>query len=210
MPDTPDSGDPKVKELLDSATRADLERWFGLPSFEQLAEQPAPAEDPESAALHKRRATAMAAVDPALLDALYRRFDPDPPLIRPLPPLALAVAREIAQVDLNRIEHTTIAEPREVQRPDHIEDDLKERTPQALLRDLHRPELNFDKIFEFSDPLAEQRVDIPARIAEALISTRLPMIERSFTQAYALMQELRAERRQPWAELRTPLRQVTE
>ena len=27
----PADDDPKVKDMLDAATRADLERWFGLP-----------------------------------------------------------------------------------------------------------------------------------------------------------------------------------
>ena len=51
--------DKKVKELLAASTRAELERWFGLPSFEQLSERGVeprpPEEDPEFAVIRKRR-----------------------------------------------------------------------------------------------------------------------------------------------------------
>ena len=74
--------DKKVKELLDSATRADLERWFGLPSYEQLAERgvqpPPPAEDPEFAAIRNRRDEAIASVDPAMVEWHRRRTTPPP------------------------------------------------------------------------------------------------------------------------------------
>ena len=43
-----------------------------------------------------------------------------------------------------------------------LEDAVRERTPQALLRDLHRPELYFDKSFQRVDMIADYRVDIAA------------------------------------------------
>src|SRR5262245_45701839 len=81
--DSPPDDDPKVKDLLDDATRADLERWFGLPSFTQLAEEGKPAaipeqEDPEQVERRERREKAMAAVDPAIVDRHFRRYDVAP------------------------------------------------------------------------------------------------------------------------------------
>src|SRR6188474_613874 len=97
-----DNDDKKVKELIDDATRADLERWFGLPSFEQLADrgiagEPPPAEDPEIAKAQKRQAAAIAAVDPAMLEAHRRRTTPPDDLFQFRPTLELRVDPEFAQ-----------------------------------------------------------------------------------------------------------------
>jgi len=72
--------DKKVKDLIDEATRAELERWFRLPSFEQLPDQavkPAPTDkEAERLAIRKRHDDAIAAVDPAMLEAHRRRVEP--------------------------------------------------------------------------------------------------------------------------------------
>ena len=74
--------DKKVKDLIDEATRAELERWFKLPSFEQLSEQEpevkpaAAAKEAERLAIRKRYTDAIAAVDPAMLEAHHRRTAP--------------------------------------------------------------------------------------------------------------------------------------
>src|ERR1044071_8812274 len=118
MSDNQDN-DTKVKDLLDDATRADLERWFGLPSFEQLAEQgivppPRPAEDPEFAERRKRQDEALAAVDPVWLDAHRLRVEAMAAMVIPLPPLALRVDPGIARFDHAMIAHAaSIAEPRD-------------------------------------------------------------------------------------------------
>jgi hypothetical protein len=211
--------DKKVKELLDAATRAELERWFGLPSFEQLADRgiaaapPQPGEDPEFAVIRKRRDDAIAAVDPALVEAHRRRVEPERPVVKPLPPIALRVDPDIALFDTAMLERQHgVAEPREIERPGDLDDALAERTPQALLRDLHRPELDFEKIFERVDVLAEQRLDPSAAVAEVMAgSTKLPPPAPSaFAYGYTLLLELLAERRQPWIHIEMPLRRVTE
>lgn len=213
----PDDDDRKIKDLLDASTRAELERWFGLPSFEQLAEQgplaPAPPEDPEIAAVRKRRAEAIAAVDPAMLEAHRLRVEPPNDLIRPRPPVKLTVDPDIARFDQAMIDRWNgIAEPRQVERPVELDDDLHECTPQALLRDLHRPELAFDKQLEVIDVVAGYRCEITTMIAEVMAAhTRMPPPEDSpFHKARALLLELRAERQQPWTEIKMPLRRVTE
>jgi hypothetical protein len=97
----------------------------------------------------------------------------------------------------------TIAEPRQVERPDDIEDDLEQHTPQALLRDLHRPESYVPKRFELVDVAAEQRFDIVAEVACAMrTSWRLPPLGPSlFREADALLADARRVRRDSWPAL---------
>jgi hypothetical protein len=216
MSDNQDN-DKKVKDLIDSGTRADLERWFGLPSFEQMAEhgtpaQP-PAEDPDFVERRKRQQAALAAVDPALLEAHRRRVDGMLEVVRQLPPIDLHVNPGIARFDEAMLDQRfNSAEPREIERPGDLQDALAERTPQALLRDLHRPELDFYKAFERVDLIADYRVDVAGTVAEVMkTSTKLPPAEATpFQEGRALLLELRAERHQPWINIEMPRRRVTE
>jgi hypothetical protein len=208
--------DKKVKELLDEATRAEIERWFGLPSFEQLADEgkvaaPPPSEDPEVVAMRQRRDAAIAAVSPVLLAEHHRRVEPSFELVKFKPAIETRVDPGIAMVDFAMIERRQqIAEPRSYELPDDLEDELKERVPQALLRDLHRPEKDFTKEFELVDPLAEQRVDVGAIVAAVMTPTKLELSGSRIHEARTLIAEMRDQRRRPWAQIRTPTRRVTE
>lgn len=200
-----DNDDPKVKDMLDAATRAELEHWFGLPSFEQVADGAAPAstEDPDIVEIRERRERAIAAVDPALLEAHRRRTEPPDDLLRFQASLEPRVDPDVALFDFAMADRQlTIAEPREVEIPEQLRDDLKDCTPQALLRDLHRPELDFEKTFEVIDIAVEQRLDIVAEVATAMATRwQLPALEGSpFRQAREIMQQLRIERRRSWPE----------
>jgi hypothetical protein len=206
-PDQDDTSDPKVKDFIDAATEAQLARWFGLPSFAQLpdaAAEPAAPEDPEMAAVREQRARAIAAIDPVLVEEHRRRTDVPDRLIQFKPQLEVRVDPAMAFIDLDMIERQyRLAEPRAVEIPQELQDDLRDCTPQALLRDLHRPELDFDKTFEVVDHAAAQRLDIVAEVALAMATSwKLPPLQDSpFREAYALMIELRAERRQSWPAL---------
>ena len=217
--------DPKVKELIagdaplsdvvDAATRAELERWFGLPSFQELADKgEVLPEDPELEAKRKLRAQAIAAVDPALVEEHRRRVESGEGLLRFQAVIELRIDPSIARIDLDRIEQRAIAEPREVELSDELRDDLAQCAPQAILRDLHRPELFFDKAFEIVDMAAEQRLDIVAAVAEAMRTrwtlTLPPSLPAAETRV--LLAELRAERLRSIAHLLPliPNRRVTE
>jgi hypothetical protein len=213
----PDNDDKTVKELIGEATQADLERWFGLPSFQQLAEQapPKPAEDPEWSEFRKRRAEALAAVDPNMLEAHRRRVERQRELKLFHGEIEPRVRTDILMIDQAAIDRGhTIAEPRTYELPYDLEEALTERTPQALLRDLHRPELTFEKIFEWFDPSAEHRVDLRAVINEALAfrPSSTKKIESKVREARALLAEVRQERRKPWTALTStmPNRRVKE
>ncbi|HWO22713.1 MAG TPA: hypothetical protein VNO30_28330 [Kofleriaceae bacterium] len=206
-----------VKQILDAKTLADLERWFGLPSFQEVAErgEPPPALDPEIEAVREQRAKAIAAVDPALVEAHRRRVESGESLLRFEAVLEVRVDPSVAQIDYAHIENKqAIAEPREVDIPEQLRDDLRECTPQAILRDLHRPELYFDKQFEVVDMAAEQRLDIVAAVAEAMrTSWKLPPLPPSLaTEGRALIAELKEDRMRSIAHLlhTFPNRRVTE
>ena len=212
------NNDKKVKELMDGATRADLERWFGLPSYEALAEQGVhpepPPEDPRSAERRKRQDTALAAIDPALVEAHRLRTDKLAQTMKPVPEVALHIDLSIVQLDTAMIaQRGAIAEPREVVRPRDIDDAVRDDcTPQALLRDLHRPELYFSRELQRVDLMESYRLDVAANIDEAMAtSSKLPPRGTPlFDEGYALLQELRAERNQPWTDIEMPRRRVTE
>jgi hypothetical protein len=111
----------------------------------------------------------------------------------------------------------TIAEPREVEIPEALTDDLKDCTPQALLRDLHRPESFFDKTFEIVDAAAEQRLDIVAEVKSAMrTSWKLtgfgPGEKTALDESRELIAGVRADRRRAWTEYlpRLPNRTVSE
>jgi hypothetical protein len=216
-PDGAAGGAGVLPRGIDAATRAELERWFGLPSFEQLADRGVkpepPPEDPEMVAARQRRLDAIAAVDPALVEAHRRRTDPPTDLIQFTPSIALRVDPSIALLDLSMIDRQhTIAEPRERELSEELRDDLRDCTPQALLRDLHRPELEFEKVFEVVDMSAEQRLDIVKAVADAMQTrwTLPPFGATPLQQARALLRELREDRHRPWIDIKMPNRTVTE
>lgn len=216
-----DKPDPKVKELLerdlgrplkevvDEVTAAELERWFGLPSYQQVEEgevKPA-VEDPQMIAVRERRAKAVAAVEPWMLEGHRRRTEPPDDLLKFRAVLESRIDPSITRIDLAAIENKlTSTEPRERQRPDDIEEELQDNTPQALLRDLHRPELDFEKKLEVIDMAAEQRLDIVAEVTAAMATNwKLPPLDETPGQGLrALFVEIRAERDAPWKTL--PLR----
>lgn len=207
--DVPAPAEPKVKDLLasrtpeEAAVLRDLERWFGLPSFTELAERPPRADDPEVAAVLAQREAAIAAVDPALSARIRARTeDAVDRMLRFEATIDVIVDPALPRFDPSMAQ-SAIAEPREVEIPDALIDDLKECTPQALLRDLHRPELDFEKQLEITDPLAEARLDIVAEVDTAMATSwKLPPLGTSpYAEGSALLAELRAYRARPWPDL---------
>lgn len=211
-PDDPGDNDVRVKQLLDgkaslddvvdAATQAELQKWFQLPSFQEVAETQAPV-DAELEEARQRRAKATAAVDPALLERIHVRTEVQPQtLLRNTWHVAIHVDPTIAIFDEAMTERGhQIAEPREVEISDALKDDLKDCAPQALLRDLHRPELVFEKVFEVIDMAAEQKLDIVAEVEQAMkMNLKLPPLGLSpFEEERRLLVEDRVIRSRPWA-----------
>ncbi len=168
-----DPDDKRARDVLagelDARTQADLQRWFGLPSFDQVAEQGGTTteQDVELMLRQERQQKAIDAVDPAMLEAHRKRTEPADNLLKFKATIDLVIDPSIAKLDTTMID-AAVAEPRVRERPEELEDDLRDCTPQALLRDLHRPEIDFEKIFEIVDMAAEQRFDIVAEVATAM------------------------------------------
>jgi hypothetical protein len=199
--------DHSLDEVIDEATQRELARWFGLPSFEQLADKgqrPMSADDdPEIIANRERKQKAMAAVDPALLEAIRQRTQLGHTLITFEATLDVRVDPSVAKVDLGMIERLgALADPHERELPDDLQDDMRERAPQALLRDLHRPETDFQLAFEITE-VVDQRLDIVAEVATAMTTRwQLPPVGRSpASEARALWADVRRIRAQPWPAL---------
>jgi hypothetical protein len=212
MTDENDDDDRKAKEaVVDLATQRDLERWFGLPSFTQLDEEgktpqaPTSGMDPEMAAVIERRDKALANIDPVFLESIYARHDdaPEDVLV-----FEKKIDVRIAETDFGAVDEQLvqraglIAEPREYELSDELKDDMKECTPQAMLRDLHRPEKYFDKQLEYPD-LAEAGLEPVDAVKETrtAMTTRWAMPkpeEPALVEAERQWNAVRSERRRSW------------
>jgi hypothetical protein len=231
-PDDEPPLDPKVKELLDrdpdkplkevvgEATAAELERWFGLPTYQQVAEGEVKLEqeDPDMVAVRDRRLKALEAVDPAWIEAHRLRTDgPADDLLKFKATITLRVKEDVSVINIAMIEaKLQIAEARDIERPEDIAEQMEECAPQALLRDLHRPELFFEKTFEMIDMAAEQKLDAVAEVNAAMATNwKLPAFGiRPGVEALQLMDDVKAELRSPWRQIPTrvnlPNRRVQE
>ncbi|HSD90168.1 MAG TPA: hypothetical protein VLB44_21705 [Kofleriaceae bacterium] len=202
--------DRKAKDFIDAATQRDLERWFGLPSFTQLqdegktVEAPTAAMDPEMAAVIARRDKALAAVDPALLEDIIGRHDIEPEDVLLFDAqLEVHVDAKFGVVDEVLLARAAaIADPREYELSDELKDDMRECTPQALLRDLHRSERDFDKAFEIVDAMEEARVDVVGEVKTAMTTTwRMPRPEAPpLDESKRIWQDVKARRQVPWTD----------
>lgn len=133
----------KAKDaVIDPAMRAELERWFGLPSFGDVeAGAATPVEDPDIKAVREAQERALAAVDPALLARHSAIYDVQDALLRFKQTYKSVIDPSIARFDPTMVRN--IAEERQYEWRDEIADAMKECAPQAILRDLHRVETHF-------------------------------------------------------------------
>ena len=201
-----DDDDKRVKDLLGETSLAELQRWFGLPSYTELEEQgkvaEVPAEDPYKE-VRERREKALAAIEPWFLEGIFRRHEKPWSLIQFKAMIDVKVRLDMELFDESMATARAAAEPRERERPEDIEDDLKDRTPQALLRDLHRVESFFDKQYEVYDEEAHQRYSVIDEVARVMAtSMKVPPIEGlPGTDLRAVMADSIEERTRPWTEL---------
>ncbi len=194
--------EPTVRELLenpqghndnlDADTLAELQRWFGLPSAMDLPE-------PEPTPAHvARRDEALAAVDPEFLTYLHRIAN-RVPLMMEEPHLALRAKEDHATVPERFAATANLGEPREVEIPYLLSDDLKECVPQALLRDLHRVEeyygIYYD-IVKVSEGIPNLRRDINSAISRGEEERKQVMIREQRDLALTDRQMIHAI---PWA-----------
>lgn len=188
-PPTPPPSEPTVKQLLDdpkassealdAQTLAELQRWFGLPSAMDL---PPPEPEPEELS---RREAAIAAVEPSFLAYLHRHDARLPMMMEP-PHLELRTKEDLATIAERFNSLGKIGEPREVEISYLLTDDLREVVPQALLRDLHRPEEYFAIYYELtkvSEGIPDVRRDIAAAILRGEEERKLLIARDELTRA---------------------------
>jgi hypothetical protein len=199
-----------LEEELDPQTIAQLAAWFGAPAT-GLAGQPEPdrgsRQDPELRELWERRRRATDAVDPALVARLDARTHAGDDFIRVPEPPTLTLERPLSKLDM-RVWKVHLTEIRDYERPEDIPDEMMERVPQALLRDLYRPVLSWPLFFQ---PL-DTGVDVAGQAALAEVGAvvharyQVRMAARSMASRLAAehMAELRARLAEPWGDIEIP------
>ena len=201
-----DDDDKRVKDMLGETSMGDLQRWFGLPSYTALEEEGKTAELPEDdpyKEARERRERAMASVEPWFLSAIEGRHEKPWSLLKFQQVIDVKVRVDMELFDESMATARAAAEPRERERPEDIEDHLKERTPQALLRDLHRVESYFERQYEVFDSEAQQGFKLIDDVAR-MMSMNLkmpPLDDLPGTNLRVMMADVINEREQPWTEL---------
>ena len=118
----------QLEEELDPDTVAQLARWFGLPSFAELAEQA--EESPEAIEAREHLEQLEAAVDVGLVERLRARCHAGDDLRRLTGEVTVHVETPIERLDAGFVERFgAIADPREVEIPYQLEDDLQGMHP---------------------------------------------------------------------------------
>jgi hypothetical protein len=216
-----------------SATELEqLSRWFGLPSFTQLAEDgPPPDSAPAVADVSafddifasipgfyiapeeikrtlEARQRAHAAVEPAMIAHLERHLGAGDALLRFHPDLELHIAPERFE---RRFVTRAAVDVTEVPMPEWMADALSHNVPQALLRDLHRPE--YERQVDEGDPFTEPEPPFdPLGDVRAAVATRyhFASVEHGLPVARDGLAELAEVKASRWSEIKTPNRRVTE
>ncbi len=207
----------ELERSLDPAVRAELESWFARPSAmvveEQVEAEAAPSPGlqlgfgdgmdaqlaAEAAARKKRVEAAAAVIYPWMYDLLERhqRYD-----VRPIVPPAPVLDTSILAVAIpGEEEMATIGEPREYGLSREIEAALADAAPQAVLRDLYRPETEFTIQLTAPEEEGDQPTDGHREVLAAL-DWRPEPVERlalaaSARTAHAEFREITAP---PWPE----------
>jgi hypothetical protein len=215
-----------------SPTEVDqLSRWFGLPSFTQLAEDGAPGDGDSGDAVadfdgifanipgfyiapedikktQEARQRALAAVEPAMLDHLERHLGTGDALRIVRPSLEVRVAPERFE---RRFVTNAAVDVTEVPPPEWLAEALRQNVPQALLRDLHRPV--YERPIDEGDPFAEPEAPFdPLRDVRAVVATRyhFTAVQHGLPVAREGLDELAAIKASRWSEIKTNNRRVAD
>jgi hypothetical protein len=201
--------DDDPDDVTDPETASQLAEWFTRPSFEQLGEKEAPVVDPEMEARRLVQQRALAAVEPALLAHAERHRGAADSLLHFTANLELRVGTvDISAIDPVLLARAgAIADERSVELPHQLADDLNDCTPQALLRDLHRPEFEFAIRYETAFEPGPS-LFAPSDSARAVMKQRFAYRGTSdrHAEARAAYAEIAAAKQAPWAELPLPRR----
>ena len=198
------------EEELDPATIAQLAAWFGAPLPSQDAgPRPGFGEDPEILEVRERRHRAAASVEPEFLAQFEAKPAEAEALLRLPEPLRLSIEeRPLAKLDMDAWNLVLSQEIREHERPDDIIDALQERTPQAILRDLHRPEMYWQLTMhsislgvDTAGTRGRARIEAAIHTRYAFHRSEMPLATRLASEGMA---ELRSRLAEPWENAYVP------
>jgi hypothetical protein len=193
---------PKFEDIIDQALIDRLTRWFGEPDAapNPAPEPPEPPDDGDDAAKEDEalRAAVAAAIFPDLLERLEQRADIRSLLFFPSAP-GLVVERDVRRSRPDANAPLRSYEPDEY-RVEGLRAVMRECAPQALLRDLHRPER------DVSIPVPELHEVVMQRpagweAAQALRRSyfvKIDEISRGWAAAQAALDELSELLAKPW------------
>lgn len=192
---------------LDPETIAQLARWFGAATPNAaMGSAPAPV-DPDILEAQAAKKRAADSADPALVARLEQWTTSGDPLIKLPPPMEnVGPDTSLPKFDMSVWGLRTAGRAREVEPPDKIREALKERTPQALLRDLHRPETHFGDVYM---DMVDTGLDVGGVRARRLVKDAITttytikicdeLAPRQWMDAD--FADLRTRLNQPWSEL---------
>ncbi len=208
------SDDEEATPDVDPALVARLETWFGPlgVSADQPDESPripghiwSPPDNPHQ---EWRRARALEAAGRGeLWPRIEARGQSYGKMIAPLPPMELGIDPGIARLDLEVWPVRPADGPSELMRPEDLSEELREQVPQAVLRDLHRPEPEVGPIELERVSLVEETGVRPLETVRAIIDTRYRIDICALLDTPAQIRAATAEMRQridgtPWADAR--------
>lgn len=200
------SGRPRALDAVDPAFVGQLIARHGAPR----QAPPLTFEQAERRQLIARRERATAAADPALVHHIERHRREAGALLQVPAAEPPAPRPSIARFDLDAwpLHAQPTGEPRELEPSDELRRALDHRTPQAFLRDLHRPVQSFGDVQLRRVPSGTSSSAAMARIRAAIADAMVHHSRDDAVQplATALMKEGMAELRtilaRPWAESR--------
>ena len=225
----PDAGDHRVGDILsgrvsseelDPVTIAELSAWFGAPAQSIVAAERAATaphdppphpdddfDDPELRELWKNRRRAMDAVDPVFLARLESRTEEaDEYVTLPEPP-PLHIEQPLDKFDIHAWRFNFL-DIREREIDEDLYDALRQRAPQAVLRDLHRPVLSWPLVLIPTD----MGVDIAGQRSRselwAIMTKRYDTIMQDYEvasrQGRRGLEKMRARLAEPWEDSYIP------
>lgn len=199
---------PAAREELDPETVAQLAAWFGAPVATPAAATARPEgsrSKREEAALRRQRA--LDAVDRGFLADLESKWTQGDALLRVTRPLGQP-RRAPSRFDLDVWNLQASGELREAERPEDISDALKDPTPQAVLRDLHRPDQQWplrllpeDLGMDVAGTRTRSRIDTALRTKYVVRMDDEPIPARLILED---MGALRAHLDEPWESFYVP------
>ncbi|MCE9571681.1 MAG: hypothetical protein K8W52_00855 [Deltaproteobacteria bacterium] len=198
----------ELTPALDPATIAQLASWFGLPSYTELEERAAaaPEENADDKYWREIREKVAAAVEPAMIERVASKVTSADRLLQvhELAPMTTEVP--VLLHDERFSDQVGMAsEPRVLELSHEHLGDLNECAPQAILRDLYRPEADFCEPCTWREPWGTAPPDDLIEVRE-IMKLRFPMPPwiKPVAEYLEAVADMRAWKAKDWGALPIP------